>query len=236
MKTALFSYDFPHRKSQDFLLHLWLEDIPVECVIGAPAVKVSRPASILRVKPRHQGLIHPAHVCARLGTPYHVMDHNSEQTARLLRDLCIDLVIIAGARILKKPVLEIPTIGIINFHPGPIPEVRGLDALKWSVYYDVPAAVTVHFIDERVDAGRIILRKRIPIFADDSWVDVSLRLDETQVELLPVVMNRLIEDPRQDSYELVRDGTHNRSMPPEYERIVQEKFEAWKRKYARPTG
>ena len=48
--------------------------------------------------------------------------------------------------------------GIINFHPGLIPEARGLDTPQWCIYDGIPLGVTSHFIDSKVDAGRIIER------------------------------------------------------------------------------
>jgi len=231
VKVSVFSYDFPHKKSQDFITRLWLENIPVAMVIGAPPVELPYSKTAFRAKPRYGGLIHPARVCDRLGIPYRAMDHNSQTVAGLLKDLSIDVVIIAGARILRRSIIAVPTVGIINFHPGLLPDVRGLDALKWSVYRDVPPGVTAHFIDERVDAGRIILRRPLPVYGDDGWVDLSLRLDEAQVELLPTVVRMVFDRPAQDAYEQVSGGCLNRSMPPEIQRTVMAKFESWKERH-----
>ena len=232
MNIAVFVYDFPHKKGQEFLLRLWLEDIPAAAVVGAPIQEVPRPAPTLRTAPRHSGLLHPARLCARLGIPYLVLEHNATATADLLWERSIDLVVIAGARIIKPHIIAAPRIGLVNFHPGLIPEVRGLDALKWSVYHGVPPGVTAHLIDERIDAGRIVLRRRVPVWPDDSWLDVGLRLLETQVDLLPETVRRLQAQPSPESYQYVSGGRLNRPMPPETEQVVAGRFEVWKARYA----
>ena len=73
---------------------------------------------------------------------------------------------IAGARILKRPVIDRFSIGIINFHPGLIPEARGLDALLWSIRGDLPLGVTSHLIDERVDASSEAARQQGLVIAE----------------------------------------------------------------------
>lgn len=229
MRTAVFTYDFPHRKSQDFLIKLAAEPDEIVLVVGAPPVPIAKPKSHLRIKPRSQSSIEPQSLCQILGIPYRTLPHNSDQTVELLNSESIDVVLIGGARILKSPVIAAPNVGIVNFHPGLIPEVRGLDALKWSVYKGVPPGVTAHLIDERVDAGRILVREEVPVYADDGWLDLSLRLDDTQVNLIPRVMSLLRNQPDPAQHPLVGEGEHARAMPPEIELQTQARFEEWRR-------
>jgi methionyl-tRNA formyltransferase len=74
----------------------------------------------------------------------------------------------------------------INIHPGP-PEYRGSGCLNWALYDKVPEyGVTAHFIDEEVDAGRIIAVQRFEVNADDS---VSTLLRRTHEYCLNVGFN-----------------------------------------------
>ena len=224
MKLALFSYGFPHKKTQDFILRLLLEGYKIEFVVVAKPVKLNLPKSILRVKPSHIDVLHPATICQRLDIPYHILPHNSEEVGQLARSNSIDIGIIAGARILKKNIIDSFKKGIINFHPGLIPEVRGIDALKWAIYYDLPIGVTVHLIDERIDAGRIILKREIPVYEDDTFIDLSLRLDETQINLLPEVL-RIVEDKGIDEFPIVTSGKRaNPAMTEEFEKELPRKL------------
>lgn len=225
MRLAIFAYGFPHKKTQDFILGLFLGGYRIEFVIAAVPVGLNLPPSILRVKPNHIGIFPPAIICQRLGIPYYVLPHNSQEAVELLRRNDIEIVVIAGARILKKPVIQSVGKGIINIHTGLIPEVRGLDTLKWAIYNDLPIGVTAHFIDERVDAGRVILKKEIPVRVDDTFVDLSLRLHETQVKLLPEVLG-LVEDKSIDEFPVVScEARANSTMPNELEKELPLKLE-----------
>ena len=224
MKIAVFAYNFPHTKTQDFLVRLFLEGYQVEFVVACEPIELNLPQSILRVKPNHIDLVHPELICQRLGIPYYVLPHNDPEVANLVRVNHIDIGVIAAARILKKPIIRSFGKGVINFHPGLIPEVRGLESLKWAIYRDCPIGVTAHFIDERVDAGRVILKEEIPIYADDTLIDMSIRLAETQVNLLGKVL-RLVEGKELTDFPLVPyDLKSNPPMPNELEKEIAGKW------------
>jgi methionyl-tRNA formyltransferase len=225
MKLAVFAYNFPHKKTQDFLLRLFLEGYDIEFVIASEPVELRLPKSVLRVKPRHVAVLHPAVICQRLRIPYYVLPHDSEEAAQLIQEHNIEIGIIAGARILAKHVIQSARKGIINFHPGLIPETRGLDALKWAIYNDLQTGVTAHFIDERIDAGRTILRREVSILRDDTFIDLSLRLEEAQVDLLPEVL-KLVNDKAADEFPLIsHEAKANPPMPNELERELPAKLE-----------
>ncbi len=222
MRIGLFVYNFPHKKTQDFLLRLFLEGYDVEAVLGCDPVDLRLPQSVLRVKPKHTDMLHPKVICERLRIPYFETPHNSQGTIDLIKLSHLHIGVIAGARILKEPVINAFSRGVINFHPGLIPEVRGIDALKWAIYKNLPIGVTAHFIDERTDAGRIICREEVPLYADDTLIDVSLRQYEAQVNLLPRVL-RLIEQVA--DFPLVTNLTKpNSPMPNELEKEIPLRF------------
>ena len=224
MKLAVFAYNFPHKKTQDFLLCLFLGGYNIEFVVACDPIKLNIPGSILRVNPVHIDAIHPRVICQRLNIPYHVLPHNSQEVVQLLQSNNIEIAVIAGARILKGSVIRSVGKGIINFHPGLIPEARGLDALKWAIYHDLPLGVTAHFIDESVDAGRVILRREIPVNRDDTFIDLSLRLKETEVSLLPEVLE-LVEGKSIEEFPVLScDGRANPPMPNALERELPDRL------------
>lgn len=73
-----------------------------------------------------------------------------------------DLIIYTGGGIIKKSFLQIPKIGIINAHSGPLPLIRGMNAIEWSLFNNIRPKTTVHFIDKGIDTGGIILSEEIP--------------------------------------------------------------------------
>jgi phosphoribosylglycinamide formyltransferase-1 len=183
-RLVVFAYAFPHKKTQDIVLRLaTLGHLPA-AVIAAPWEPLPAAAPAARVKPRHVDLLHPAELCRTFGIEYHVVDHRSETCLLLLDWLKPELGVIAGARILSGAVLDYFRCGVVNLHPGLLPEARGLDALQWSLYHEVPLGVTAHIVDSGVDAGWILERRLIDFYEDDTLVDLSLRLYETQLAML----------------------------------------------------
>ena len=110
--------------------------------------------------------------CAR------VANHNDEECQTLLKEFSLDVIVLGDTRIIRSPILAIPRIGIINVHPGYLPDVRGNNPYIWAVYHDLPQGCSVHFIDTDIDTGPIILRKK---------------LDLTHVSSFPILMHTLIE-------------------------------------------
>ena len=213
----VFAYNFPHKKTQDVLLHLFVQGYKVGWVLATEPVQLNIPPHTVRTKIRHSALLQPREIAERIGAEYIVAPHNSSEVKDFLEQLKPELGVIAGARILKKPIISQFSIGIINLHPGLIPEARGLDALLWSIYRDLPLGVTAHLIDEHVDAGRILLKKEVQIYEDDTLLDLSERLYDTQLEIL----GPAIEASYAGSWTLVDPSTpYNRKMPAELEEEV----------------
>lgn len=216
--VTVFVYNFPHRKSQDFLFRLWVSGVPIDHVLAANPVQLNIPNNSIRTKVRHTGFIHPKEVAERAGACFHVVPHRGQEIVKLLRQIRPDLGLIGGARILENDVIEQFSSGVINFHPGLIPEARGLDAMLWSIYEDVPLGVTSHMIDGRVDAGRVVERREIQIHTDDTLMDLSERLYEVQLEMLLPAIDRVRKskflgiDPEERKC--------NRKMPEAIERRV----------------
>ena len=209
IEPVVFAYNFPHKKTQDFLLRLVLLDWSPRIVLLADPVKLQIPPPAIRVKPRHTGLVHPREVCERFQIPYMVVDHNGPECIEVLRSYKPDIGVVAGARILCREVIRCFSTGIVNFHPGLIPEVRGLDALQWAIYHDLSIVVTSHLIDHRVDAGCIIERMIIDEFPDDTLIDLSLRLYERQVAMLSTTLVKVATTDKSE-LEVVSGGDYRR--------------------------
>ena len=152
----IFAYDFPHKKTIDFIIHCVLRGFKISAIVGAPPAKLNIPKSKIRSKIRHENFYHPSELANAFEIPYKVMPHNSLELESYLKNLKPDLGLISGARILKSNIIDTFETGIINFHPGLIPEARGLDALSWSILNNIDLGVTSHLIDHKVDAGRIL--------------------------------------------------------------------------------
>jgi len=223
MRIAIFSYNFPHRKTQDFLFRLFLDKANVCLVLATDPVDLKIPAATVRTKVRSDcGLVHPRIISKRFGWQYCVVEHNSTKARDLLVKKQIDVGVISGARILKSNIIDAVPQGIINFHPGLLPEARGLDAMQWAIYENRPIGVTAHLIDNRVDAGVLLLKRELPILEDDTVFDISQRLMDLQTDMLPEAIAVLRKGIKQ-FVPLGKSHLH-RKMPPELEILIAERL------------
>lgn len=102
--------------------------------------------------------------------PRYKVPHHNKKTCRLLLEaLNPDLGVLGGTRIIRDRILRIPPDGMLNAHPGLLPEVRGSASPAWSVYYDIPIGSTAHFIDPGIDTGDIVGKREIPIHKGDTY-------------------------------------------------------------------
>lgn len=232
MNIAVFAYDFPHVKSEEFLLNLIVKGIKITCVIAAPWVKLNFPRSIKRVKVKRNAALSPREISERFHIPYYVCPHNSIECEEILKENDIDFGIIAGARILKSNIINNVKIGILNLHPGIIPEVRGLDTLKWAIYDGADIGVTAHFIDARIDMGYIIDRRTIRIEEDDTFFDLSQKMSELELEMMLDVVNRIvIMKEKVFAEEMQYTGNYYKTMENDKELLLEGKLAEYIKKH-----
>ena len=214
----LFSYNFPHQKTQDFLFYCNHYGYEVSLVVAADFKDLGLPKKRIRSSLRTIGLLHPQEICSSLGIDYLVMDHGDSELPKVLESLSPSVGLISGARILKSSVIQPFAKGIVNFHPGLIPEARGLDTPQWCIYDNIPFGVTSHFIDTKVDAGRIIERVDLPEYQDDTIVDVSVRLYQAQLAMFETTMDMAINNDIESFEQVPSERKRPYSVfPPELE-------------------
>lgn len=107
----------------------------------------------------------------------------------------VELVVLAGfMRIIKKPLLEAFPNRIINIHPALLPSFPGLHAQKQAVDYGVKiSGCTVHFVDEGVDTGPIIIQAAVPVHPDDTEDTLSERILKLEHRILPEAIRLFAE-------------------------------------------
>ncbi len=100
------------------------------------------------------------------------------QVAAVLEEHKIDLICLAGYMRLLSPhfVAKFPN-RILNIHPSLLPSFPGLESQRQALEYGVKfAGCTVHFVDENLDAGPIILQSVVPVNDDDTEESLSARI------------------------------------------------------------
>jgi phosphoribosylglycinamide formyltransferase-1 len=98
-----------------------------------------------------------------------------------------DLVVLAGyMQLLSPSFVERFRNRVINVHPALLPSFPGLDAVQQALDHGVKVTgVTVHFVDEGVDSGPIILQRPVPVPADREWQTLEDAIHATEHALLP---------------------------------------------------
>jgi phosphoribosylglycinamide formyltransferase 1 len=120
-------------------------------------------------------------------------DHDAEMIAQLYH-YNVDLVCLAGyMRIISPAFVEAFPNRILNVHPSLLPAFPGLDAQHQAFNYGAKVAgCTVHFVDEAVDHGVIILQKTVPVLDDDTPETLSARILEQEHIAYPEAIARVL--------------------------------------------
>jgi methionyl-tRNA formyltransferase len=128
-------------------------------------------------------------------------NQNAPGSVSRLKEWSPDIMIFAGGNILRKPLLDVPRLGVLNAHLGLLPEIRGMSTPEWSLLNRVPVGVTIHYVDAGIDTGPILqrcefpdaasckslidLRNRLIAFAVTRLVDVVVALDHGTISATP---------------------------------------------------
>ena len=108
----------------------------------------------------------------------------------------VDLFVLAGyMRILGASIVRAFPGKMINIHPALLPAFTGLHAQRQAVQYGVKlAGCTVHFVDESLDGGPIILQKCVPVMDSDDEDALAERILEHEHECLPEAIRLFCQD------------------------------------------
>lgn len=108
----------------------------------------------------------------------------SSDQLELMKIVEPDVAVAAGfGEIVPSEFLQIPEHGCINVHPGYLPHARGYNPNVWSIVEGQPPGVSIHFMEEDVDAGGIIARRKVESSFEDTGKTLYQRMERVAVEL-----------------------------------------------------
>lgn len=135
---------------------------------------------------------------------YHIPYHkgirvNSEDFYQLASSYKCDLFVsMSFNQIFKARIINLPRMGTINCHAGKLPFYRGRNILNWALINDEREfGITVHFIDEGIDTGDILLQRTFPITDKDNYKTL---LQKSYVECADILY---------DSIKQLQEGAFN---------------------------
>lgn len=118
-----------------------------------------------------------------------------KKVVQQLREADVDLVVLAGfMRIIGKNFLEAFPQRIINIHPALLPAFPGLHVQQQALDYGARfSGCTVHFVDDGVDTGAIIMQAVVPILDNDSADDLAARILVEEHKIYPRAIQLLAD-------------------------------------------
>ena len=95
------------------------------------------------------------------------------------------IVVVAFGQILKKNVLDLPLLGCVNVHTSLLPRWRGAAPIQWALLSgDKETGVTTQWMAEKLDAGDILMQKKIQILPDDHSLSLHEKLSQMASEII----------------------------------------------------
>jgi hypothetical protein len=179
MKIAVITYNHPHQKTQDLICKLKLSGYNDIDLVVLPWVERKSLNPFYKHRPDNPVELTIEQLAERFDLSFHLCEYESLDLHFSLNSY--DKILIGGAGILPKEIIKYK---IINAHPGYIPNIRCLDALKWSILQGQPIAVTTHFIGEQPDTGRLIERCIVPLSFTDTFHSIARRQYDMEIDML----------------------------------------------------
>lgn len=147
-------------------------------------------------------------------TPENVF-YSDSVTPYLLKKYDLDLIFLVWwPYIIKKDLIEIPRLGVLNTHYSYLPFHRGKHANFWTFIDGEPFGATIHFVNEDIDAGDIAFQRHIEKTWEDTGETLYQKVRDAVVDLFienfPVITSGKI--PRRDQAywsDIVRASYHN---------------------------
>jgi phosphoribosylglycinamide formyltransferase-1 len=120
-------------------------------------------------------------------------DDVQAETAVRLKAAGVELICLAGfMRLVKRPLLDAFPDRILNIHPSLLPAYPGVESWKQALAAgEKEAGCTVHFVDEGMDSGPIILQESVPILSDDTAEVLHARIQVVEHRLYPAAIRKV---------------------------------------------
>lgn len=133
--------------------------------------------------------------------PFVVLNYKKKENAEIkaLKELIkkkIKLICLAGfMKILSASFVQSFKGKIINIHPSLLPKYKGLSTHKRAIEnHDRFSGCTVHYVNSKLDSGKIILQKKVKIFKNDNVDKLALRILKQEHKIYPLAIKKVISN------------------------------------------
>jgi len=112
-------------------------------------------------------------------------------------------------QILQRPILQTAPFGFINCHAGKLPFYRGRNVINWAIINnEKEIGLTIHYVDEEIDTGDIILQRSLPIDWQDTYASVLVKVEDAFPELLSTAVKLIAENKVKPQPQYRKQGTY----------------------------
>jgi methionyl-tRNA formyltransferase len=130
--------------------------------------------------------------CSDHGIPYMTTDdHNSDELDQTLREGGFDIIVLGDTHILRPQIMKRAKHGVMNVHPGVLPQVRGNHPYVWAVIHGLPQGASVHLINEKADRGPVILVRELTLSENASYPMLIFALNQLCGELVVEALQKI---------------------------------------------
>ena len=130
----------------------------------------------------------------KLGIPHtHIKSKREDLIIDVMKAWKVDLIVLAGwMRIVSSKLINEFPNRIINLHPSLLPKYKGLHAVEQALENgDSVTGVTVHYVNEELDGGKIILQEEVPILPNDDIQSLTKAIQRKEYYLLPKAIEHI---------------------------------------------
>ena len=130
----------------------------------------------------------------KFGVPHCYISHkNEDQIIQLMQAWRVDLIVLAGyMKVISPEFVKAFPNRIINLHPSLLPKYKGLHAIEQALESgDKETGCTVHYVNDELDSGEVILQKKVPIEPDDTLETLIPRIQRQEYAILPEAIKQV---------------------------------------------
>ena len=130
----------------------------------------------------------------KFGVPHCYIKHkDEEQIIQLMQAWRVDLIVLAGyMQVISPEFVKAFPNRIINLHPSLLPKYKGLHAIEQALESgDKETGCTVHYVNDELDSGEVILQYEVPIEPDDTIETLTPRIQRKEYAILPEAIKQV---------------------------------------------
>jgi methionyl-tRNA formyltransferase len=154
-----------------------------------------------------------------------VSDFNDPAAVAALRCLEADLFVYAGGRdLMREGVLGASRLGCLGGHYGPLPEIRGMGTVEWSVLKDRPIVVAIQRFSSGIDTGDVVLQAPVALRPDDTFTTIRERCYFWTKVLLALAARAVLSGSFTPTPQRLEDGEQYYRLHPDVLQVAVRKL------------